>query len=316
MPHSDVPAAPAPADLTEARALVARHAAGRADGDPVATAIPRVVLIRANTSRAAFHTLVQPVLCAVLQGRKQSLHGDQRYDYGAGAYGVVPFEAPTTASISEVTPTQPFLGFGLRLDPLLLGAVLLEMRHANEAGDPEAGRTDPGSASRDMGVDPVTADLLAPMLRLLRLLDRPADIPVLAPLAERELLYRLLTGAQRGVVAQVARTNGPVSQVSWAIDWIRRHYARPLRVDELARTLGMSASSLYRHFKAATGLTPVAFHHQTRLQEARRLLLVADVDAARAGIAVGFASRAQFNREYKRQFGVSPRRDARQLREA
>ncbi|HEY2481307.1 MAG TPA: AraC family transcriptional regulator, partial [Caulobacteraceae bacterium] len=164
-------------------------------------------------------------------------------------------------------------------------------------------------------VSPVTAQLLDPWLRLLGLLDTPQDIPVLAPLLEREILYRLLQGPQGGVLRQIAKADSRHAQVRKAIGWIRVHYDRPLRVGELAHLAGMSAASFHRHFRSATAMSPLQYQKNLRLQEARKLLM-ADQDAARAGYAVGYESASQFSREYARLFGAPPARDAGRLRPA
>ena len=162
-------------------------------------------------------------------------------------------------------------------------------------------------------VSPVTIDLLDPWLRFMKLLDTPADIPVLAPMLEREILYRLLQGPQGGALRQIARADSRLGQVRRAIAWIRDHYDQALRIEDLAAIAGMSAASFHRHFKAATAMSPLQYQKSLRLQEARRML-VTKQDAARVGYAVGYESASQFSREYARLFGAPPARDAMRLR--
>ncbi len=152
------------------------------------------------------------------------------------------------------------------------------------------------------------------MVRLIRLLDQPADIPILAPLAERELLYRLLQGPQGPVLRQIALRDSHLSRIGRAIDWIRLHYDKSCRIEELAEIAGMSPSTFHRHFKAATAMSPLQYQKQVRLQEARHLLLVQSISAGGAAFAVGYESPSQFSREYTRQFGLPPARDAARLR--
>jgi transcriptional regulator GlxA family with amidase domain len=159
----------------------------------------------------------------------------------------------------------------------------------------------------------VTPQLLDPWLRFLSLLDAPQDIPVIAPLLEREILYRLLQGPHGGVLRQIARADSRLCQVRNALAWIRTHYDQALRIGDLARMAGMSAASFHRHFKAATAMSPLQYQKSLRLQHARRLL-IANEDAARAGYAVGYESASQFSREYARLFGAPPARDAVRLR--
>jgi len=167
-----------------------------------------------------------------------------------------------------------------------------------------------------MAVNPLDDDLLDPLLRLLRLLDRPRDIPVLAPLIEREILYRLLCGPRGEMLRQLALPSSQLSQISRAINLIRERYDKSIRVDQLARTASMSATSFHRHFRAVTAMSPLQFQKRIRLQEARRRLLSQEVDAARVSFDVGYESASQFSREYRRMFGAPPGRDAAQARRA
>jgi transcriptional regulator GlxA family with amidase domain len=159
----------------------------------------------------------------------------------------------------------------------------------------------------------VTPQLLDPWLRLMRLLDTPEDMPVLGPMLEREILYRLLQGPQGGVLRQIALADSRLARVRRAIACIRARFDQPLRIEELAGLAGMSPAAFHRHFKAATAMSPLQYQKTLRLQEARRLL-IAEPDAARAGYAVGYESASQFSREYARLFGAPPARDAARLR--
>jgi AraC-like DNA-binding protein len=158
------------------------------------------------------------------------------------------------------------------------------------------------------------ADLLDAVLRLLRLLDRPADAPVLAPMIEREIIWRLLTGPQGGTIRRIGLADSDLSLVSRAIKWIRENYAEPMRIDDLARLSGMSPSAFHRHFRAVTAMSPLQFQKRIRLQEARSLLVAGPGDVAGIGHRVGYDSPSQFNREYRRMFGVPPGQDAVRLR--
>jgi transcriptional regulator GlxA family with amidase domain len=169
----------------------------------------------------------------------------------------------------------------------------------------------PGSA---IAINEMTPPLRDALLRLLALLDAPADIPVLAPMAERELLYRLLQGPQGRLLRQIARPEGALGKVRRAVQWIRDHHDTRLRIEALCDVSGMSRPSLHRHFVALTGLSPIQYQKQIRLQEARQLLLAGDHSASDVAFAVGYESASQFSREYLRQFGAPPARDVRQLR--
>jgi AraC-like DNA-binding protein len=243
------------------------------------------------------------VLCLVLQGAKEVVIGGRRLRYDPACYFVATLDLPVSGRVVEASPETPYMSVSLALDRELLAGLLPAV--------PVADRADTQAAA--FAVSPVTAQLLDPWLRMLNLLDAPQDVPVLAPLLEREILYRLLQGPQGGVVRQIARADSRHAQVRKAIGWIRAHFDQPLRVAELAGLAGMSAASFHRHFKSATAMSPLQYQKNLRLQEARRHLIT-HKDAARAGYAVGYESASQFSREYARLFGASPARDAGRLR--
>lgn len=283
--------------LHHLRGLAARHANGRR----TETAIPRVVISTGRETTKPLPGLYAPMLCLVLQGAKQVMIGERVLRYDPASYFIAAVELPATGCIVQASPAQPYIAVSLLLDRELLAALLPDV--PARAENPGAG----------FAVSPVTADLLDAWLRLLRLLDTPRDIPVLAPLFEREILYRLLQGPQGGVLRQIVLADSRLSQVRQALTWIRTHYDQPLRIDKLAGLAGMSAASFHRHFKAATAMSPLQYQKSLRLQQARRLL-IANQEASRAGYAVGYESASQFSREYARLFGAPPTRDAVRLR--
>ena len=217
-------------------------------------------------------------------------------------YLIASIDLPVTGQVIEA----PCLGMTLTLDPGKLAALLVDLPPATPGRTP----------AKALAVNPLEPALLDPLVRLLRLLDEPRDIAVLAPLIEREILYRLLLGPHGAMLRQLALPDSQLSQISRAIDLIRRRYDQPLRVDELARHAGMSAPSFHRHFRAVTRLSPLQFQKHLRLQEARRLLVSKNADAARVGFDVGYESASQFSREYRRLFGAPPGRDASRVRRA
>jgi AraC-like DNA-binding protein len=288
-----------PESLKELCALIAQNCHERR----TTTAIPRVGLVRSDTPTLPMGVVYQPMLYIVAQGAKRTLLGDSIVEYAAGQYLVVSVDLPITGSVVQASPEAPYLALSLELDPAVLADMLLSL---------------PGTAQDTplpgLAVSPVTPDLLDAAVRLLRLLDRPADITMLAPLAEREILYRLLTGAQAPMLRQIALAHSRMAQVGQAIGWIRSHFAEPLRIDDVAQRANMSASTFHRHFKAVTAISPLQYQKQIRLQEARRLLLAGQADAASIGFAVGYESPSQFSREYARMYGQPPLRDAVRLR--
>lgn len=267
------------------------------------TAIPRVAISMGQDTTGAMATMYEPMLCLVLQGAKSVMIGDRILHYDAARYFVASVELPATGRIVQASPDRPYVAVSLMFDPAIIAELL-------------AGLPAPPAAAPSVGfaVSAVTAELLDAWLRMLKLLDAPHDIGVLAPLLEREILYRLLQGPQGGMLRQIAGTDGRLSQVRRAIAWIRANYDKPLRIEAAAALAGMSASAFHRHFKAVTAMSPLQYQKHIRLQQARRLMLAGDGDASRTAYAVGYESASQFSREYARMFGAPPARDAARLR--
>jgi transcriptional regulator GlxA family with amidase domain len=205
--------------------------------------------------------------------------------------------------VIEATEHAPYLAVSLLLDPAAIAGLVIDIPAAHL-----------GTANAGFGIGALTPDLWEPLRRLLRLLDTPADIRVLAPLAERELLYRLIQGPHGPLLRQLTVAGSRLSQVRRAIEWIRADVARSLRIDSLAAHVGMSPSSFHRHFKAVTGLSPIQYQKQVRLQDARQRLLAEPGDVTSVALAVGYESTSQFTREYARQFGLPPGKDAARVR--
>lgn len=284
--------------LDALRALAARHASG-----PVYdTAIPGVAIhVRVATTEP--HPLIfEPTFFLVLQGAKEAQLGQRRLRYDRHTYAIASMDVAGSGCVVEASEAEPYIGLSLRLCRDSLASLLPEAPH------PDKTATRPAFA-----VSPVTPELVDACLRLLNLLDRPGDIPVLAPLLQREILYRLLQGPQGGMLRQLALVDSRSSQVRRAVAWIRDHYAEPLRVRSLADLAGMSPATFHRHFRQATAMSPLQFQKNLRLQHARRLLISAH-DANQAAYAVGYESASQFSREYARLFGAPPSRDAQRLR--
>ena len=278
------------------------HATRIADGPSRTTAIPRLCVHTSHGPTPPVGGLFEPKVCIVLQGAKQIMIGEQVLRYDPATFFIASVELPVTGCIVEATPARPYVGLTLALDRAEIAALV---------------STVPGRAEAEtqaFAVSAVTPELLDPWCRLLALLDTPADIAALAPLFEREILYRLLCGPQGALLRQAAREDSRLAQVRLAICWIRDHYDQPLRVEALCEIAGMSPASFHRHFRAATAMSPLQYQKSLRLQQARRLL-VTSTEAARAAYAVGYESASQFSREYTRMFGLPPARDAVRLRE-
>ncbi|WNG42182.1 AraC family transcriptional regulator [Archangium violaceum] len=291
------------ARLAELASLIERFTPG--DGVHP-TAIPHVSLLRAARPGEPLRVLSRPALCVIAQGSKQVMLGEEVYPYDASHYLVVSVDLPITGQVTRATPKAPYLCFQLDLDPVELADLILK------AGQPAPMQRGP---SRGLFLSQTTPAMLDAVLRLVRLLDAPEDIPMLAPLATREILYRLLKGEHGWRLGQIATENSQAQRIARAIGWIKSHFAEPLRIEDVAREVHMSPSSLHHQFKAVTAMSPLQYQKRLRLQEARRLLLSADVDVATAGFRVGYESPSQFNREYRRLFGTPPGQDLRRLRE-
>jgi AraC-like DNA-binding protein len=285
--------------LAELRTLIARHA----NGADMATALPGLVLASIDAPTQPVHHLYEPVFAVVAQGTKRAVLGEKLFEYRAGQYLLVSVDLPITGHVAEASVAAPFLAAGLMLKPAAIASLLLEAAAGVAAGN-----------TAGLGVSELTHELLDPLVRLLRLLDHPRDAAVLAPMAEREILWRLLCGEQGAMLRQIGLADSRLSQVSHAIGWIRKHYAEPLRIDHLASLAAMSTSSLHRHFRAVTSMSPLQYQKQIRLQEARARLLAESGDVAAIGFGVGYDSPSQFSREYSRLFGVPPGRDGERLR--
>ena len=276
----------------ELRALLERHC----PGDSASTPLARLNISRTGLSTEPVSSARYPRLCIVAQGRKRVFLGGEAFFFDPTRFLLTSVNLPTTSEIMQ----PPYLGVSLTLDQAVLASLLLEM--------PTGGSDDDGEAPccQPLVAVPVDGDLLEAVLHLVRLLDQPQHLPVLAPLAERELLYRLLVGPAGRVLQAWLRPTSRAAQIGRVTRLLRRQYKQPVRIEALARLAGMSTPTFHRHFRAVTTMSPLQFQKCIRLQEARRLLLTREQGAADVAFAVGYASRHQFSREYHRMFGVPP----------
>lgn len=283
--------------------IIGRHAP--ADSE-YATAVGNLFFNRRSSPTQPLHVSQWPCFAMVAQGAKSIMLGADTFDYGVGQFLLVSLELPVVSRVTQASPQLPHLGLGLAID----GARLADLmsRIALPASAVAAG------GRLGVAVNTASADLLEATLRLLRLLDRPADIPALAPLMEQEILYHLLTGPCGAQLLQIATADSPGNKIARSIGWLKSNYSEQLRMAELAERVGMSVSSLHHHFKAVTAMTPVQYQKQLRLHEARRLMLVERLDVGTAGYRVGYQSPSQFSREYGRLYGMPPQRDVERLR--
>ena len=250
--------------------------------------------------------LYEPALCFVVQGGKQVLVGEEVLRYDPGNYLLFTVDLPVVFKVEEASKENPYFGLRLDLDSALVTDVMMEVGSEIKKGD---------ASIKAIAVNPVDADLLDAVVRLVRLVDKPNEQEILAPLIKREIVYRLLVGGEGARLGHcMASSGGETHRISRAIGHLREHYNEPLRIEEIARELGMSISGFHHHFKSVTSMSPLQFQKQIRLQEARRLMLGEKLDAASAGHRVGYEDPAYFSRDYKKLFGAPPQRDIANLR--
>ncbi len=268
-------------------------------------AFPGFRLSRSSEPTEPAHSVYQPAFCFVAQGGKQALLGEEVFRYDPGHYMIFTVDLPLVFQVEEASKERPYLGFGLKLDPSLVASVMMESGIDIKKGD---------ASVKAMDVSSIDADMLDAVVRLVRLLETPERLKVLAPLVTREIVYRLLTGGQGARLSHLITTGGDTRRVSKAVGHLREHFDEPLKIENIARELGMSVSGFHHHFKSVTAMSPLQFQKQIRLQEARRLMLGEDLDAASAGFRVGYDDPSHFSREYKKLFGAPPQRDIASLR--
>ncbi|WP_374526331.1 AraC family transcriptional regulator N-terminal domain-containing protein [Sphingopyxis sp.] len=289
--------------LDSIRTQVMRHV----DSSYYEAPIPRVIISTMTEPTSGMVTIYEPVTCLILQGTKQVAIGDAVIDYDASSYFVASLDLPAVGRVLEASPEKPYVAAALRIDRAILADLIASM----DAG--AIGSEPPASGQAGFAVAAVTAELLDAWGGLLALLDRPGDIAMLAPMREREILYRLLQGPLGHQLCQIAIEDSRLSRVRRAIAWMRAHYDQALRTAALAEIAGMSGASFHRHFKAATAMSPLQYQKTLRLHAARRLL-AGGAEASRTAYSVGYESASQFSREYARAFGAPPSRDAERLR--
>jgi AraC-like DNA-binding protein len=271
------------------------------------TAYPALSIYRYQAPTELTSYMQEPSICLIAQGHKRVLLGEDEYFYDQDHYLITSIDLPLVAQILEASGEKPYLGLTLKLEKKHIAQMMVD----NELS---VSRTQ--DASRGLAVSKITLPMVQAFLRLLDLLDHPEDIPVLASLVQKEILYRLLTGEQGQRLRQISMVGSHSHQIARAIDWLKEHYDKTFKVDDLASYSGMSTSSLHYHFRALTAMSPLQFQKRLRLNEARQLMLMEQKDATTAAFEVGYESPSQFSREYSRLFGDPPSRDIKRLLKA
>jgi AraC-like DNA-binding protein len=270
------------------------------------TAIQGLSLFRRTEPTEPTTGMYEPSICMVAQGAKRVRLGDDIYVYDGHHYLLTSVHLPTVVQITEASREKPYLGLSLKFD-------LREIAQLMADSNLPPPRTQ--QSSRGMATGEVTPALVSAVNRLINLLDDEKDIPILAPVIQREIIYRLLVGDQGERLRQIAVAGSQSQQIARAIEWLKSNFTQSLRIDDLAAEARMSSSTFHHHFRAMTALSPLQYQKHLRLQEARRLMLTERMDAANAAFQVGYESPSQFSREYNRHFGAPPLRDITKLRQ-
>lgn len=297
MPRSSTPS-------PEIAALVAAIEPQVPEDGIVETPVPGLDLFRRSEPSVWAPALYEPAIVVVARGNKEVQHAGVTHRYDPAHYVISALDLPLLCRITRASSRSPYLALRFRLDPLVVGELL-----AAGAGAPAEEGSSPAFA-----VTPVDPELLGAIVRLVELAASPEDARHLAPLVQREITYRVLTGPQGGRLQQTLASGAPAERVGRAIAWIKEHHHESYRVEDVARRAGMGASSFHQHFKSLTGMTPLQYQKRLRLLEARRLMLGHGHTAAQAAAEVGYASPSQFSRDYRKTFGAPPRQDVVALR--
>jgi len=266
------------------------------------TPIPGLTTIRSVKPSGLVHAIPQPLVCLVLQGTKQVAMGDKTFTFNAGDSLLITADVPTLSQITQASVEAPYLSLVLDLDTAVLAELTLQMQPM------------PAAEGGPVHAEPTDSEVADAALRLMRLLDRPAALPLLHSQLVRELHYWLLAGRHGAAIRRLVGPGSSAQRIARAVAILRDQFATPLPTERLAAAAGMSVSSFHQHFRAITSLSPLQFQKQLRLIEARRMMMAEGVSASSAAFAVGYESVPQFTREYGRMFGMPPAKDAESVR--
>lgn len=283
--------------------IIERHTNGQ-DGTYI-TAIPSLFFNRLTTNAGPVYGISKPSLCIIVQGAKDVWLAQEHYRYSPTDYLVASIDVPVIGQIIEATPSLPYLSLKLEFTPKQILDVIANL---------EAPVCPRENSNHAIFVRRIEPSLLDAVIRLTRLLDNPVDIPVLAPLITKEILYLVLKGEYRGILEQIAIEGSYAHRIRNVIEHLMNRFEQPFRIEDLAEMANMSVSSFHRHFKAVTSMSPLQFQKQLRLYEARRLMLSESADAAEVAFRVGYESPSQFSREYSRMFNLPPKEDMKRVK--
>jgi AraC-like DNA-binding protein len=283
---------------------ISHHTCG---GDLKPSVVPGLSLFQRHETTGPISLIYVPSICLITRGEKRVRMGDADFNYDPNCYLLTSVSVPTIARITKASREEPYLGLRLELNTRELARLMADIRLP-------ASEDLPDEKDRGISIGALTVPLVQAFHRLVDLLDTPADIPILSPVIQTEIFYRLLTGERGARLRQIASAGTHSQQIALATEWLHANYKRPLRIEKLAELVNMSVSTFHHRFREMTAFTPLRFQKQLRLQEARRLMLTDHLDASSAAFEVGYESASQFGREYKGLFGVTPGHDIKQLR--
>jgi AraC-like DNA-binding protein len=282
-----------------------RKLASGAENRRTETGVPRVAMVQGEIPEHQLAAVYEPMVNLILTGSKTMTVGDRTFRYDPATYFVMSVDLPAVGAVHASMAGDPYLAISLTLEPKIVASLLADLPKP-AGGD---------LYSSGFSVAPVTPELLDAWVRILQLMDRPGEIPALAPAYEREILFRILQGPLGWMLRDIATPDTALSRVGVAIHWIRENFAKPLRVEALAEMASLSVSTFHRHFKAVTALSPLQYQKHVRLLHARSMLIAGEGNATSIAFGVGYESSTQFSREYARQFGLPPSKDASRVRE-
>jgi AraC-like DNA-binding protein len=280
-----------------------RRLAARAQNRATPTGIPRIAMVQGEIPEHALAAVYNPMVNLIITGSKTMTVGERTFRYDPATYFVMSVDLPAVGSVHPSNAGDPYLAVSLTLEPAIVANLLADLPK------PTGGKLYDSGFS----IAPVTDEFLDAWVRMLRLMERPDDIPALAPAYERELLYRVLQGPLGWMLRDIAAPGTALSRIGVTIRWIRENFTTPLRVEALASMAALSTSAFHRHFKAVTALSPLQYQKRIRLLHARSLLIAGEGNTTSVAFGVGYESATQFSREYARFFGLPPSRDTRQI---
>lgn len=281
-----------------------RVLASRAENRRTESGIPRVAMVQGAIPEHELSAVYDPMVNLILTGSKTMTVGDRTFHYDPATYFVMSVDLPAVGAVHPSAMGEPYLAVSLTLEPAIVMDLLADLPK------PAGG----GVFSPGFSVAPMTAELLDAWVRMLRLMGKPEEIAALAPVYEREILFRVLQGPLGWMLRDIASPNAALARIGVAVHWIRENSARPLRVESLAEMATLSVSAFHRHFKSVTALSPLQYQKRIRLLRARSLLIAGEGNATSVAFEVGYESPTQFSREYARLFGLPPSKDVSRLR--